>query len=416
MESQDLQELIERGMVNQEKLLEILEMTRRQEILENHPYSIWYSEKANRWYTFLPDQTKPKNKRMVKRKDKKDVEQIVYDYYRTKADRPTVNDMFYLWLNEKKENITPQTAMKYESVYKRFIERTGFGRTEIKYLTFYQIDRFVLKTIGKDTMKAHTWADIRTDLIGVIRYARKMGYTQLSVNCLKDIDIPKNAFKKVQILPGEDVLTHEEVEKINNYINEHDDDIVLLGIRLVFKTGLRVGELAALKFSDFDFKKSVLTVTRTEIKTENPEKKKPKTITTVRDFTKGAKGWRQIIIDEETHELVDKIHALNPDGEFLFEVDGKRVNANAWTKKLPRLCAKLDIGTRVEGANYVRKKSMHKGRKNYASTLLHSGIEPKFVQAQLGHTDLHTTLSYYDRDVEEFEERKAALLPVLEKM
>ena len=163
---------------------------------------------------------------MVKRKDKKDVEQIVYDYYRTKADRPTVNDMFYLWLNEKKENITPQTAMKYESVYKRFIERTGFGRTEIKYLTFYQIDRFVLKTIGKDTMKAHTWADIRTDLIGVIRYARKMGYTQLSVNCLKDIDIPKNAFKKVQILPGEDVLTHEEVEKINNYINEHDDDIV----------------------------------------------------------------------------------------------------------------------------------------------------------------------------------------------
>ena len=148
-------------------------------------------------------------------------------------------------------------------------------------------------------MKAHTWADIRTDLIGVIRYARKMGYTQLSVNCLKDIDIPKNAFKKVLILPGEDVLTHEEVEKINNYINEHDDDIVLLGIRLVFKTGLRVGELAALKFSDFDFKKSVLTVTRTEIKTKNPEKKKPKTITTVRDFTKGAKGWRQIIIDEE---------------------------------------------------------------------------------------------------------------------
>ena len=29
---------------------------------------------------------------------------------------------------------------------------------------------------------------------------------------------------------------------------------------------------------------------KTEIKTENPEKKKPKTITTVRDFTKGAKA------------------------------------------------------------------------------------------------------------------------------
>lgn len=247
-------------------------------------------------------------------------------------------------------------------------------------------------------------------------YARKKGYTTLSVNDLKDIEIPKNAFMKNRILPGEDVITHEEAQKISSYIKEHDTDIVLLGIRLVFKTGLRVGELAALKYSDFDFNRSVLTVTRTEIKTENPNKKGPKTITAVRDFTKGAQGWREIIIDEETHELVDKIHALNTEGEFLFEVDGKRVNANAWTKKLPRLCAKLNIGLRAEGANYVLKKSMHKGRKNYASTLLHSGIEPKYVQAQMGHTDLHTTLSYYDRDVEEFDRKKKALLPVLETL
>ena len=59
---------------------------------------------------------------------------------------------------------------------------------------------------------------------------------------------------------------------------------------------------------------------------------------------------------------------------------------------------------------------MHKGRKHYASKLLHYGVEPKFVQGQLGHKDIKTTLSYYDREVEEFEEKRDALLPILEKM
>lgn len=416
MDLHNLQELIERGILDEDKLLEKLEMSRREEILANHKHKIWQGEADRFWYTYVPDRTRPRNRRTIKKNTREELEQFLYDFYSKEICNPTVNDMFEQWLKEKSENITPQTAMKYESVYKRFIQKTPFGRMDIQKLTFYDLDRFCLNTIGKDTMKAHTWADIRTDLIGIIRYARKKGYTTLSVNSLKDIDIPRNVFKKEMILPGEDVITYDESQRIFDYINSHDDDIVLLGIRLVFKTGLRVGELAALKYSDFDFQKGVLTITRTEIKTANPTGRKPKTITTVRDFTKGAKGWREIIIDDETREIVEKIRSLNPRGTFLFEKNHKRINANSWTKKLPRLCAKLGIGNRVEGENYVVKKSMHKGRKNYASTLLHSGIEPKFVQAQMGHTDLHTTLSYYDRDVEEFDKRKAALLPVLEKM
>lgn len=416
MNLHSLQELLDRGILDEEKLLNELEMSKRQEILSHHNHVIWYNENNDRWYTFLPDPSKPKNRRLIKKKERKDIEDAIFDFYNRSLDKPTVNDMFRFWLEEKKENITTQTVMKYENVFKRYIEPTSFGKTEIQTLTFYDLDRFCLKTIGKDTMTAHTWADIRTDLIGIIRYARKKGYTTLAVNDLKDIDIPRNAFKKRMILPGEDVITQEEAKRINDYIGEHEDDIVLLGIRLVFKTGLRVGELAALKYGDFNFKNGILTVRRTEVKTANPNKKGPKTITEVREFTKGAKGWRQIIIDAETHEIIDKIHLLNPDGEYLFEKDDKRINANAWTKKLPRLCAKLKIGKLAANGKYVLKKSMHKGRKNYASILLHAGVEPKFVQAQMGHTDIHTTLSYYDRDVEDLDKKREALLPVLEKM
>ena len=416
MNSYNFQELIDRGIINEEKLLEELEMSRRQEILSKHKHVVWYREKDGYWYSCLPDKTRPDGRRKIKRKKKEDLEDLIYEFYSKNSDKPTVNDMFNLWIDEKSQNITVQTRMKYESVFRRFIEPTRFGRMEIQHLTFYELDRFCLQTIGKDLMKAHTWADIRTDLIGIIRYARKKGYTTLSVSDFKDIDIPRNVFKKEVILPGEDVITHDEFEKITEYIDEHGQDIVLLGIRLVFKTGLRVGELAALRYEDFDFARGLLTVSRTEIKTGNPKRSGPKTITEVREFTKGAKGWREIIIDAETADIVNRIRTLNPKGEYLFEKNGKRINANAWTKKLPRVCAKLNIGTKAENGNYVIKKSMHKGRKNYASTLLHSGVEPKFVQAQMGHTDLHTTLQYYNRDVEELEMKRKALLPILETM
>ena len=416
MDSYILQELIRYGIINEKELEEKLVMSKRQEHLRQHPYQIWYSEKNDRWYTYLPDPSRPGGRRMVKRKNRDDVEQAVFDFYEEMKHRKTVRMIFYAWLKEKQYNVESQTILKYENVFKRFIESTDFADRDIRSLSFQDLDHFCRTTIGKDEITADIWSDIRTDLFGIIRYAKKTGLTHLSVNDFKDIDIPKSAFKKKRLLPGEDVFTRKEAKKLISYIDEHDDDIVLLGIRLVFKTGLRIGELSALKYTDFDFGKGVLTVTRTEVTTGNPNGAKPKTVTVVRDYTKGAKGWRQIIIDQETCELLQKIHSLNPLGEYLFEKNGKRVHSSAWSYKLPRVCKELHIGTPSERGRYSLGKSMHKGRKNYASTLLHSGVDPKLVQEQMGHQDLKTTINYYDRDIEGFEAMRKALLPVLAKL
>ena len=128
MELHNLQELLERGILNEEKLLEELEMSKRQEILSKHHYAIWFYEKEGFWYTFLPDPTKPNNRRKIKKKKKEDLEQAIYDFYSRNSDRPTVNDMFTLWLEDKKNNITPQTVMKYNNVFKKYIQPIRNGR------------------------------------------------------------------------------------------------------------------------------------------------------------------------------------------------------------------------------------------------------------------------------------------------
>ena len=58
-----------------------MELKKREEILQNHKYSIWFSEKEQAWYTHLPDDTKSNGRTKVKRKKKKDLESVVVQFY-----------------------------------------------------------------------------------------------------------------------------------------------------------------------------------------------------------------------------------------------------------------------------------------------------------------------------------------------
>ncbi len=420
-----LQELFDRGIIDEGKLLSQLEEMRRKEILERHPYQVWLNPADNRWYTYLPDDDAPKHRLLRRRAHKEDLEDDIVSFYKKKEFIPTVNDLFEMWVTAKSQNVLSQTIMRYRGSFNKYIKPSWFGKMKMKDVTFKHLSKFCTETIGKDRITAKCWAGIRTDLIGIIRTAKVEGLTTLSVNDLKDLDIAKNVFLSKVTLPEDDVITNNEERLINEFIEQFPDDIVLLGIRLLFKTGLRIGELCTLKYEDFNFERGSVIVTRTEERIANPVKGAvPKTVITVRERTKGARGWREVIIDKEAEDLVKRIRSLNPDGEFLFEENGERIRENVWSKRLPRLCAKLGIGTRavktkngeILEANYVLKKSTHKSRKNYISNLLHSGVDPKFVQAQVGHTDVTTTLKYYDRIVEDFETRKEALLPSLSKL
>ena len=50
-------------------------------ILENHKYEIYYSESEKSWRTYLPDDTKPNNRRPVKRKSKENLEKEIVRFY-----------------------------------------------------------------------------------------------------------------------------------------------------------------------------------------------------------------------------------------------------------------------------------------------------------------------------------------------
>ena len=65
---------LEHGMINMSDVQEQVEMNKREEILEKHPYDIWKGKDGN-WHTYLPD--KEKGRIPKKSKSKSKVEQEV---------------------------------------------------------------------------------------------------------------------------------------------------------------------------------------------------------------------------------------------------------------------------------------------------------------------------------------------------
>lgn len=63
------------------------EIMANKKILENHKYEIYYSESEKSWRTYLPDDTKPNNRRPIKRKRRNAVNPTFLPLLNNAADR-----------------------------------------------------------------------------------------------------------------------------------------------------------------------------------------------------------------------------------------------------------------------------------------------------------------------------------------
>lgn len=262
---------------------------------------------------------------------------------------------------------------------------------KFKYITEPILEDFIKTTIHDKKLSAKGWANLRTLINGIFKYAKKQGYTKISITqFMGDLDISKKSFRKVIKSDEEMVFTDEEIDMIVDYINNAEPSIINLGIILSFQAGLRSGELSALKYSDL--KGHILTVSKTEIRYKDAED--GHYIFEVRECTKGEDGIRNVVVTDFAIKTMKQARQLNPFGEYLFMRNGERIKGKAFTVKLVKICNILGITPR----------SIHKARKTYGTKLLNAGINEKLIEKQMGHTDIATTKGYYFYNNKKMEE------------
>ena len=376
---------------------------KRENYLEQHNHKVWQA-KDGKWKTYLDDENKPRGFVLKVRTTEKAIEDLIVQYYKDKELDPYIEQVFEGW-NEQRlqcEEISIQSYNRYANDFKRFFPKNCILRQKkFRLITEDDLETFIKMTIHEKKLTNKSYSGLRTIIRGIFKYGKSKHFTNISITTfLGDLDLSRRVFTRKVVDKESEVFSENEISIVESYLRKRGT-IRDLGLLLSFKTGVRVGELSALKKEDIVINRKCIHIQRTEVTYKDPKSKQR--ICEVRDFPKTEAGDRYLIIPDSAIVVLEKILELNKNSEYLFSENGRRIRSNAFNRRLTRVCEEL----------HIKHRSMHKIRKTYGTTLLDAQVNESTVAEQMGHKDIATTKRYYYRsnksDNTKFEQINRAL-------
>lgn len=309
-------------------------------------------------------------------------------------DNIKLDDWYEKWMNiYKYDSIRENTKRNYNQVYRKHISPT-LGKINIRDITQLQI-RELLKKKKKEGYGYETRNKIKILLVDIFNKAMIDQF--VNRNPAKGITVKRDEGKDVQVLSLEDQIDFFDCCKGTFYDNFFN---------VALQTGMRIGELAALKWSDVDWENNVIHVTRTLVyqNYEADEKKTfhfeaPKTDTSTRDIPINKKCCLALKKQFVQKKVVKSKAPLTKKPEKQFE---DLLFTTKFNTPLNSQIVLDAIKRIVDEVNMMRDTieelemfSCHCFRHTFATRCFEAGIKPKTVQKYLGHATLQMTMDLY---------------------
>jgi len=219
-------------------------------------------------------------------------------------------------------------------------------------------------------------------LSSAFEIARDKGVITKNIMKSQNVVRPKSLkeTKKIRALSVEQQQKLEEVLRLPRFQKENIPygDMLLIELR----TGMRMGEIAALKPEDIDFEKKKISISKTISRdgSGRPCIHTPKT----------QAGYRTIPFGDAAEPVLRRVvdaYQENPEGLLFYDF---RNNHPVYSQMVNlfffRICKKY--GIEHEGGQHLL-------RHTFATRAFEAGIDPVVVQKWLGHTDIRITLNTY---------------------
>jgi integrase len=301
-----------------------------------------------------------------------------------KPNKITLAELLRQWLRDYASmNTTDRTQESYASIVERHLI-PGLGRISLIDLQAQNIQGYYAKKLldgradGKGGLSARSVVYHHRILSKALDYAVKMGLVVRNV--ARVVEPPRAARVTMQTLSLEEVGRFLDVAR--------DTDYYVYFATLLY-TGLRRGELLALRWRNLDLGSGKLSVVETAYRLGSGEYriKEPKTPQSRRTVILPpslVELFRVYRFDQELLRIQLGI-SLEADDFVFIRPDGNPMNPNAVTLAFRRIIKKA-------GLKEIR---IHDLRHTHATLMLKAGIHPKVVSERLGHASIGITLDLY---------------------
>jgi len=277
------------------------------------------------------------------------------------------------WLDYKHAIVKNSTYMKYRnSINKHIIPK--LGSFDIKILDNNIVQRFINQKLSaeKCSLSPKSVRELVNIIKNTLAYAENYGFQS---KCKYELLIVRNSFKPIRVLNK-----NEEKALLNTL--ESDINIFKLGILISLLTGVRIGELCALRWEDIDFKECLITVNRTmqRVQVEGKDNKTEIIITT----PKTNASIRQIPIPKMLVDYIIGFKSSN-DQYILTNKNGNYIEPRVMQYKFKKY---IQIAG-ISDANF------HALRHTFATRCIEAGVDVKVLSEVLGHSNVNITLDRY---------------------
>lgn len=350
-------------------------------IKEKHLYSIT-SSKDGKYRTYIKDKTRSNGRRQIVRKNKKDLLDFLYHYYDCKE--TTIESLFDEWIEYKSLKVEPETITRIKYDYKRYYKDTEIVKVPILELTTLDLDKWIHKLIKDNYPTKHQYMNLTLIIRQILEYAFEKGV--INSNPWLRVKVDTRRLLKPERKKKDDtqVFTESEENEFfklawNDYNNKKFKKNQLIPLSCIFQffTGVRIGELCALRYSDIKGNKIIV-------------QRMVKVSGKVIERTKGGYGDREIPLFSKSIEVINACKKRQREEgittDYIFSMDKKPLNHTSARKAWYKYSKRLNLNT---------EKSSHKARKTFISKLIDSGINLNRVRQIAGHIDERTTLNNY---------------------
>lgn len=223
-------------------------------------------------------------------------------------------------------------------------------------------------------------------LNAIFKFAIK--HSLVSKNIMEDVERPRSTKKAVKVRG----LTVKERRLFVNILRSNE---IRYSAQMLISlyTGMRMGEINALRISDVNFNFNTITVSQTMSVDDKGR-------TAINETTKTEAGIRKIPITDEVRKILKNAIGDRKAGLIFLKQDGSLIATANVLSQFVRVKEKYNfVDDSIEG-----RVDLHSLRHTYATTCIEAGMKPVVLQRLMGHADISVTMNTYADVFEQYQD------------